>query len=298
MKLLNQILRGVIIGVANIIPGVSGGTMMVSMGVYDTLIHCITHIFKEFKKSILTLLPYIIGMAVGILALAKLLNTLLQNPATVLPTNTAFIGLILGGLAPLFKKIERKKVNVVCVILFVLFFAAIIAMALCNEHATAETLDMSLGQVLLLVLIGAIASATMIIPGVSGSMMLMLLGYYTAVVGALSHFTSSALKLDFAGLGYPVSVLLPFAVGIVLGIFGVAKLIEWLTARFATPTYCAVLGLVLASPVALLMKDTNWAAPLTVMRVIISLVTFAAGFAVAWLLAKNSREEAAPAPEK
>ena len=65
MKLLNQILRGAIIGVANIIPGVSGGTMMVSMGIYDTLIHCITHLFSDFKKSIKTLLPYAIGMLVG-----------------------------------------------------------------------------------------------------------------------------------------------------------------------------------------------------------------------------------------
>ena len=52
MKLINQVLRGVVIGVANIIPGVSGGTMMVSMGIYDTLIHCITHLFSEFRQSV------------------------------------------------------------------------------------------------------------------------------------------------------------------------------------------------------------------------------------------------------
>ena len=69
MKIIREILRGVVIGVANIIPGVSGGTMMVSMGIYDTLIHCITHLFKEFKKSVKTLLPYAVGMLIGILAL-------------------------------------------------------------------------------------------------------------------------------------------------------------------------------------------------------------------------------------
>ena len=107
--LINQLLRGVVIGVANIIPGVSGGTMMVSMGIYDTLIHCITHLFKEFKKSILTLLPYAIGMLVGILALASVINWGLEYHP--LPTNTLFIGLILGGLNPLLKKIDRKKFN-------------------------------------------------------------------------------------------------------------------------------------------------------------------------------------------
>ena len=70
MKLLNQILRGVVIGVANIIPGVSGGTMMVSMGVYAPLIHCITHLFSEFRQSVKTLLPYSVGMLIGIVAVS------------------------------------------------------------------------------------------------------------------------------------------------------------------------------------------------------------------------------------
>ena len=59
MKLINQVLRGVVIGIANIIPGVSGGTMMVSMGIYDTLIDSITHLFTDFKRSVMTLLPYL-----------------------------------------------------------------------------------------------------------------------------------------------------------------------------------------------------------------------------------------------
>ena len=96
MEFLKQVLKGVVIGVANIIPGVSGGTMMVSMGIYDLLIHSITHLFKQFGKSIRTLLPYFIGMIVGIVALASLLKQLFA--VYPLPTYTCFIGLILGGL--------------------------------------------------------------------------------------------------------------------------------------------------------------------------------------------------------
>ena len=106
MKLINQVLRGVVIGVANIIPGVSGGTMMVSMGIYDTLIHCITHLFSEFRQSVKTLLPYAVGMLLGIVALASLLKFLFANYP--LPTSTTFIGLILGGLNPLLAKIRHK----------------------------------------------------------------------------------------------------------------------------------------------------------------------------------------------
>ena len=216
-NLINQILRGIVIGVANIIPGVSGGTMMVSMGVYDTLIHCITHLFKEFKKSILTLLPYAAGMLIGILAFASVIHWGLENHP--LPTNALFIGLILGGLGPLLKKIEKKKINAAAVIAFVLLFALIIWMGLQNRDSiqNADTIEMNVGQMLIMVVLGVIASGTMIIPGVSGSLVLMLLGYYKAVTGALKTLASGLVHFDFSVMGQPVLMLLPFLIGIVLG---------------------------------------------------------------------------------
>ena len=263
MKLINQVLRGVVIGVANIIPGVSGGTMMVSMGIYDTLIHCITHLFSEFRQSVKTLLPYAVGMLLGIVALASLLKFLFANYP--LPTSTTFIGLILGGLNPLLAKIRHKKLGGVSIGVCVLFFA---------------------GIMVILLVMGAVAAATMIIPGVSGSMVLMLLGYYHPVLNAVDTLKNAVLGLDFAAMGGPVLMLAPFCVGVVLGIFGVAKLIEWLLSRFPTQTYCAVLGLVVASPVAILLRTdmtgVSW------LMILISLVTFALGFAAAMALARGS----------
>ena len=286
--LINQLLRGVVIGVANIIPGVSGGTMMVSMGIYDTLIHCITHLFKEFKKSILTLLPYAIGMLAGILALASVISWGLENYP--LPTNTLFIGLILGGLSPLLKKIDKKKINAAAVIAFVALFALIIWMGFQNKDSiqNADTIDMNIGQMLLMVVMGVIASGTMIIPGVSGSLVLMLLGYYKAATGALKTVASGLVHFDFAALGQPLLMLIPFVVGIVLGIFGVAKAIEWLTSKYPTATYCGVLGLVVASPISLLIQTDMSGASFVI--VLISIITFAAGFAGAFLLARGSKE--------
>ena len=287
-NLINQLLRGVVIGVANIIPGVSGGTMVVSMGIYDTLIHCITHLFKEFKKSIKTLLPYAVGMLVGIVALASVINWGLENHP--LPTNTLFIGLILGGLGPLLKKVDKKKINVAAVIAFIALFALIIWLGIQRKDSiqNAESIDMNVLQMLIMVFIGMIASATMIIPGVSGSLVLMLLGYYKPVVNALSTLKDGLFSFDFSIMGQPVLMLLPFLLGIVLGIFGVAKLIEWLTARFPTPTYCGVLGLVVASPISLLIQTDL--SGVTIPTVIISVVTLAAGFAGAYMLAKGSKE--------
>ena len=286
MKLLNQILRGIVIGVANIIPGVSGGTMMVSMGIYDTLIHCITHLFSEFKKSVKTLLPYAIGMVVGIVALASLLTFLFDNYP--LPTYTAFIGLILGGLKPLLNKVDKKKLNAVAIGLFVVFFALIVFMATTGDVVNPDSLTISFGQILILLVMGCIASATMIIPGVSGSMVLMLLGYYTPILNAVSALKDAAFALDFAAMVNPVLTLAPFGLGVVLGIFGVAKLIEWLLARFPTYTYCSVLGLVISSPVAILIRADLTGVTFGI--VLISLVTFTIGFAAAMTLAKHSAE--------
>lgn len=290
MQLLNQILRGVVIGVANVIPGVSGGTMMVSMGIYDMLIHCITHLFSEFKKSVKTLLPYAIGMVVGIVALASLLKFLFANYP--LPTSTTFIGLILGGLPILIKKVDRKKVGVVAILTFILFFAGIIVMALTGDVANPDQLPMSFGMAVLLLVMGMIAAATMIIPGVSGSMVLMLMGYYTPVLNAVDALKNAVFSFSLSQMGYPLFVLLPFGVGVLLGIFGVAKLIEWLLSRFPTQTYCGVLGLVVASPVAILLRTRMTG--VTVVTVLISLATFAAGFAAAAWLAKGSVENAKP----
>lgn len=289
-ELILNILRGMLIGVANIIPGVSGGTMMVSMGVYDTLIHSITHLFKEFWKSIKALLPYAVGMLIGILAFASIINWGLENYQ--LPTNTLFIGLILGGLGPLLKRIDRKKIGPAAVIAFAALFALIIWLGLQNRDSiqNADTVDMNAGQMLIMVFLGMIASGTMIIPGVSGSLVLMLLGYYKAVTGALKTVAHGLVHFDFAGLGQPMLMLLPFVLGIVLGIFGVAKLIEWLTNRYPTATYCGVLGLVVASPIALLIQ-TEFAGT-TVLLALAAIVTFAVGFLGAWLLARSEKEQA------
>ena len=280
MKAFFDILRGVVIGLANIIPGVSGGTMMVSMGIYDTLIHCITHLFKEFKKSILTLLPYAVGMVLAIGGLSFALKWAFA--VYPLPTNTLFIGLILGGLPAILRQVKGKKKGAVGAVLFVVFFALIIVMQIFQSEHVA-TITLSFGEVIKLFMLGAVASATMVIPGVSGSMILKLLGYYEPVVTvAIPGLISGLAHGEWAAVGANVGILLPFGLGIVVGIFAIAKLIEVLLARWEGQTYCAILGLVTASPVAILMAtemvNLSWT------TLIISLLTFAIGFYVAWRL--------------
>ena len=282
MKLVFDILKGMVIGLANIIPGVSGGTMMVSMGIYDTLIYCITHLFRQFRKSVMTLLPYVIGMAVALVGLSFIITAALENYA--LPTNMLFIGLIFGGLPAILSQIRGEKKGVPGVMLFVLFAAFIIFLEVIRTENTADV-RLSVLEVIKLFAMGVIASATMVIPGVSGSMMLMLFGYYHPVIDAVRGLVTALTSFDMGAILANAGILIPFGVGVVVGVFAIAKMIEMLLARWKGLTYCAILGLVAASPVAILMGLDY--SGVGVMTVLVSAVTFAAGFAIAWALAKK-----------
>ena len=281
MKTIFDILRGVVIGLANIIPGVSGGTMMVSMGIYDTIIGCINSLFKNFKRCIKTLWPYALGMVLGILGLAKLITFLLE--AYPLPTNMAFIGLILGGLPMILKKMKGKKKGIAGGIAFVLAFALVVGLKIIGGgNGTDAAITLNIGQLIILFIMGAIAAATMVIPGVSGSMMLMLLGYYNPIVGSVSGLVDALLSGNMSAILGCCGVLIPFGIGVVVGIFAIAKLIEVLLRRFPGPTYCAIMGLVTASPVAILMGLSY--AGLSAATVIISVVALALGAVAAYKL--------------
>lgn len=322
MNFILDIIRGAVIGIANIIPGVSGGTMMVTMGIYDKLLGSITGIVKNFKKSIKTLFPYLIGMAVGIGAFAFLLTKVLL-PKFPLPTAFAFIGLIVGGVPVLIKKMvqagakngaegvttesvtedgsekteaktsaiaqkpiaQTKQPNLIfCLLVFALFFALIIGMQFMGEGAD-RAVTPSVVNALILLVMGVLAAAAMVIPGVSGSLLLLAFGYYNPVTGAVTDFISAVFDLDIATAWDKFLVLFPFGVGVLLGIFFVAKLIEWLLAKHERLTYCGILGLVCASPIPVFLNALG--GTIGVGAVIASVVTFMAGFAVAYKMGRE-----------
>ena len=251
MKFLKDILKGVVIGVANAIPGVSGGTMMVSMGVYDDIIYCITHLFTQIKKSIMILLPYFIGMAVGIVGLAFSIKSLYAN--FPFQTSMVFIGLIIGGVPMLYEHVKKTSIKVGHILLFLLFFIAIIAMQYFGGNGKDVVLSVDIVSIIKIFLIGILASATMVIPGVSGSMMLMILGYYNPIINAITDFVKALAERDWNTLLNICGSLVPFGIGVVIGIFAIAKIIEILLKHFESHTYCAILGLVISSPVVILM---------------------------------------------
>lgn len=281
MKFIKSILRGVAIGIANIIPGVSGGTMMVSMGIYDEVICAVTGIFRQWKQSVRTLFPYAVGMGAGIVGLSFVISHLLARYP--LQTAMLFIGLIFGGLPLLLPKVAGRMPSAAELAVFAAFFGLIVWMQFWGE-GHSKLLAVDARTMLSLFFIGALAAAAMVIPGVSGSMLLMSLGYYTPIIDHINAFVIAVVTLDFSTVWYCVGILAPFGVGVLLGAFLIAKLVEYLLKRHERMTYFAILGLVAASPVAVFAGSGvagagigAWAA---------GIILFALGVGLAWLLGK------------
>lgn len=276
--MLKLILQGMAVGIANIIPGVSGGTMMVAMGLYDKLIHCITHLKSEFKEAVKLLVPIFAGAGIAIIALSRLFEYLLANHP--IPTNFAFCGLIAGSLPFIIKKVKGHTVTIGKIIPFVVFFVVVIGMALMGEaSATAADVSFSLINVIKLFGVGVIAAATMVVPGVSGSMMLMLLGYYDTILASINDFIDALLAFDFVEIIRVVGILMPFGIGVLVGIFLIAKLIEYIFSKAEIHAYYGIIGLIVASPVAILI-NTDWSG-FSISTILISAGTFIFGWIAA-----------------
>ncbi len=241
VEYLKYFICGIVFGVANVIPGVSGGTMLVVFGVFDRLTEAISGI-KKIIHNFGFLVTFALGAGAGILLSAKAIGSLFESYE--IQTNMFFIGLILGGV-PLIIKLgtAEKKVRPLCIVPFVISMCVVVGLTVLER---LELFTMTADNVagfdivfsLKMVVCAAIAAVTMIIPGISGSFMMMLLGVYETIIGALN-------TMNFY-------VIIPFAIGALIGIIFGAKLISVLIKKNKLMVYSAILGMVIGSVYAVL----------------------------------------------
>ncbi len=278
--MIKLIAIGMVIGIANIIPGVSGGTMAVSMGVYDKIIHAVTHIRKEFKAGLALLIPILIGALIALAGLSKIITFALAE--VPVPTNLFFIGLIIGGMPAIWNRLKgtKQKVSIGNLITALVFFGIVVGFAMLGEGEGVETaIAFSFVNVIKLFFVGVIASATMVIPGVSGSMILMLIGYYESILANISLFIDGLTSFDIPVILDATGVLAPFGIGVLIGIVAIAKLIELIFVKLPNYAYCAIIGLIVASPFAIIiMSDLS---KYTFGSIAIGLVTLVVGAVIA-----------------
>lgn len=281
--MIKNFLCGIAVGVANIIPGVSGGTLIVLLGLFDEVMASISNLFKiniswqERIKSFKFLLQVGLGVVVGLVGFAKILEFLFVKAE--IQTIMWFVGLILFSI-PILKKNEMKneKINWIFFAIGVLIIGLLTFFVPSKDEVIVPLQDIlakniNLVYIITLVLLGMISGATMIFPGLSGSMVLMVLGYYHLFKGYVANVTSFEPKV-LIGLVF-------IAIGVLLGVVLSAKLTNWLLKKYHTQTMSLIMGLIIMSALVII--------PLTgynLVTVITSILTFLFGGSIVILMDK------------
>lgn len=353
---LFAVLKGTLVGLAIVIPGVSGGSMLLTIGVYEDAIS-ITSKDKEIRrKSIIKLIPYALGIVLGVAALSFVITWLLANFEFY--TILLFCGLILGVLPMLFNQVKGVPVKPQYIAVLLLMAGIMIALPLLNNrtqedfelltqedkidfneriilvedssnpasvitvkkqssaypvlkvkspfsglaglratisdgiqleyeseddtflnnepinpdlsengmlqvngssyrvYRAVDHLNRGVTSSILAAVLGFIAAGTMIVPGISGSMVLLVLGYYNSIMTHLKTAIVCAVTFGFSELLPHLAILIPFGIGVILGLLFVSKGVKWLLVNHPVPTYYGIIGLMLTSPYAILMKST------------------------------------------
>ena len=288
-----RFLKGIAVGVSNMIPGLSGGVVMVVVNFYDTMIEAYNTILTNFKKSLITLLPFEVGGSIVAPMLFSIPIVFLQGN---FPFHTnLFFAAVIAGSIPFIWHIAQKEQRFRWTqsIPFLLALAVVVTIAILQRPTAMEelvhptiTAPNGVGAYLYLIVCGVIGSACASIPGISTPFVMMLLGVYPISMAA------------WAGISNPntmmaaVLTLVPLFAGNILGMLGAAKLISFLLKKYHSYCYSAILGLVVGSVFSILYSPKTYhtatGLPITwsVWSVLAAVLVFVAGFALAFFLGR------------
>ncbi|MDR0272021.1 MAG: DUF368 domain-containing protein [Clostridiales bacterium] len=295
MKILFLILKGIAVGGANVMPGVSGATIAVIFRIYDDFINSINSLFKNTKESLKFLIPVGIGIVIGILAVGGVIDILLERFS--MQAGGFIAGLMAGSLPFIYSqavlKTEKKDSLVKYFIIAVISVAAIILLTLfAPTSSSGETeIALSVGLIAHLFIGGAIAGATMVIPGISGAMVLVLLGLYPIAIHTITQIREYLTSpMDFTLLGQICLIVIPLGIGIVAGALLGSKLIAILLEKFHSATYFAILGLVFGTIFVIFNNPDTYKSHETVTPILIifTAITFIIGTLTSLRLGKQS----------
>ncbi|HDJ2894530.1 TPA: DUF368 domain-containing protein [Staphylococcus aureus] len=274
-----NILKGFAMGTSDLVPGVSGGTIALLLGIYNQFISSISGIFsRRFWPSFTFLIPIIIGMLLAMGSLSNLFNYLLSQHH--IPTMFFFGGLIIG-IVPYLLKISNYKTSFTTkhYMMVIAGIAILIVITLMNngdKHA-GETLTLSTGLIIKYFIAGMCASSAMLLPGISGSFMLLVFGVYGTVMLAISE----VVKLNFTGL----PILLAVGFGVLAGFIISSKIIQYFLTHHKLMTFALIIGFVVGSLFAVFPG-----LPTNIVMWFVSLVVFIIGFIVSLTLGRITAE--------
>lgn len=277
MEYIIIFLKGMVFGIANVIPGVSGGTMAIVTGIYERLIGIISDAFsylkdfKKFKNALLFLIPLGLGAVIGIVGFSNIIDYMLNNHNFILMYT--FLGFVAGSFPYLFKSANKEGVKKRYIIPFAITLLMMIVIVVVGKNADENYIrefSTSFSDIIQLIVYGFIGAGTMIIPGVSGSMVMMIMGIYNAIIIAAKSLN--------------LLVLVPFALGMALGIVVISKIIKMLLEKFYGYTYYAILGFVIGSLI-FLFPGVELS-----LQMLVSIIVFIVSFVISYKITKVNKD--------
>lgn len=270
MKYIINFIKGIAVGIATLVPGVSGGTMSIILGIYDGLIHAVSTFFKDWKKNSLFLGAVGVGAGLGFLLFSRLLENLVDNYPYIM--QFLFMGVIIGGLPVLYRKSEASSGGKLSDYIYLIIGFAIVFLM---SFEPSVVIDMATSRGILstifLFIAGIIIAIALVLPGISGSFMLLILGLYNITLNAVNTFN--------------IPFLIPLGLGVAAGTFGTAKILERFLNKHPGKTYKLILGFVLGS----MLQVFPGLPPSS--QIIASVAVFIVGFVVIFLMGKKGLTE-------
>lgn len=259
-------IKGIVLGTAFVIPGVSGGTLAVLMGIYEELIEAASNFYKsvnDFKKYFMYLLPIGLGVVFSVSVFARIIKFGLDKAPII--TILIFLGMIIGGIPSLCKNVKENKITIKDASLMLVGMLIVLSMLIFHKSSNLVTFDnMNMYGYVILFFVGMLAAVTMVVPGISGSFTLMLIGYYEPVLNMVNEITA------FKNLSTNIILMGVFMLGVVLGIVFISKVIEWCLKHYKRETYYAIIGFVLSSIVSVLYEVSKF--PMNSVHLVIGVV--------------------------
>ncbi len=236
-----NIIKGIFIGAGAIVPGLSSGVLCVIFGIYEKLLDAVLNFFKDIKQNIKFLFPIALGVGIGVLLFSNGLNYALY--AFPIQTKSIFIGLILGTIPSLIKEVNEKQSFRPQNVVYLLIALAIGIVTVILENQMTIISNVEEINSFYLILCGVIMSLGIIVPGVSSTIILMLLGVYSIYLQSVANLY--------------LPVLIPMGIGLVLGSIVVMKVTKILLEKQYAKTFYSIIGFTIGSILVLVPQGMN-----------------------------------------
>lgn len=257
MNKIKNFFKGVIGGIGNIIPGLSGSALLIILGIYEDAINAISNIFKDFKKSFFYLLPIGLGILVGTFLFSNIIEFSINK--FPMATSIIFVGFLIGTIPSLFRQATKKGFKWTYLISFVLAFLVGVMLLFFKENTTIGSVNFDISGIIKLILMGILLACSTIIPGISSTVLLSMFGLYGIYLNAINTLN--------------IKLLIPVIGGLAIGAFFLSKIINYLLKKQYGYTYFAITGFTVATIPALFMTPLAFNLEL-VIGIIVAILAF------------------------